>query len=925
MFKRSHLSTSIAVAVALAGQPLAAQEQQLVAEEVIVTGIRASLNKAIDIKRDSMQVVDSIVAEDIGKLPDNNVVESLQRVSGVQVTDRGAGEVNAVSIRGLTDVSTTINGRTIFTSSGRSVALADIPSTLVSRIDVIKNRSASQYENGIAGQIDVQTIRPFDFDGAHVTVSGRLVHQEEAEETDPIISALFSNRWETGIGEIGALINVSHATTNYRDQSITAGAQVPFMTENPTAPYTPLERIFPSRAGVAEDPIWTPGLDRGLPTEPGSTLNINGVPTEYYLSRDAVFASDLTGERERPAANISVQFAPNDSSEYIFEAFYNGYRNESFNSLHFAFVDWWGSLGGLGNLEDTFELYEGTNVIKSRTIRDGFTFGSGDYTVQKTDSYLYALGGEWDLSDNFRVKSEVVYQESDFETNFIAMRTTDVRYETSTDFSGVPSISFADNPATPDVDESDLTDPTQFAMAELYDNGASDTGSGVTFTTDAQYEFDSGIVQDIKFGLRYDDREASEYARDQMAGSCGSCQLSDYEGLVHINSDFLDGEADVPRSWAVANGPYLLDNRTEFLNLYGLNPNQALRHEFDISETNAALYATSTFAVELGGRTLDGEVGVRYVDVTTDTTFYDQVSGESTSGSTETSELLKNLTLRYHITDDLLARFTYGQTLRMPAFNDLNPTITYFDDVTNIGYGTANGGNANLKPTTSDNIDLSLEWYFGNASAAYVTLFERKIDGLVIPFRNRVERDIEGFTADTFILSQPDNASNGKLTGTEIGVNYFPENLPGYLDGLGVQVSYTALESEQTIPILNSAGEVVDTDQISMFGVSDSSYSVSFAYERDTFDARLSYVWRDDFLNNNEAPLFANPLGVYRDAEKSLAMQVSYDVLDNLTLTFDGTNLTNELYQSRYGASELHTFGSSLYSRTFAIGARYTF
>src|SRR5690625_3199456 len=245
MFKRKHLTASIAVAIALSGQSAVAQEQEPLLEEILVTGIRASVTRGMDIKQDSMSIVDSIVAEDIGKLPDNNVVESLQRISGIQVTDRGAGEVNTVLIRGLSDVSTTINGRTMFTSVGRSTELADVPSTLVSRIDVSKSRSASQYENGIAGTIDVRTFRPFDFGGSRVSVAARAVHQEEADTTDPILSGLASNRWSTSAGDFGALVNVSYAKTRYRDQTVTGGAQVPFMSAtNPTAPYGPLERIL---------------------------------------------------------------------------------------------------------------------------------------------------------------------------------------------------------------------------------------------------------------------------------------------------------------------------------------------------------------------------------------------------------------------------------------------------------------------------------------------------------------------------------------------------------------------------------------------------------------------------------------------------------------------------------------------------------
>lgn len=940
MFKRSLLSRSIAASIALAGLPMLAQAQDTqdepLLEEIVVTGIRASLNKAIDIKRDSMEVMDSIVAEDIGKLPDNNVVESLQRVAGVQVTDRAGGEANVVSIRGLTDVSTTVNGRTIFTASGRAVALADIPSTLVSRIDVVKSRSAEDYENGIAGQIDVHTFRPFDFDGSRVSVAGRGIYLEEAEAWNPTVSALFSNRWDTGAGDFGALINLSHTETEYRDQSITPGAQVVFMTENPTAPWTPLERIFPNDGRAAEQPIWTPGLDNGLPTEAGSTLTVNGEETPYYLSRDAMFASDFTGKRERPAANISLQYAPSDAAEYTFEAFYNGYKNEGFNSLNFAFVDWWGSLGELGPIEDTFELYEGTNVIKERTVRYPFTFGSGDYSTGETDSFMYALGGDWEISDNFNLNSEVVYQDSEFESTFIAMRSNAVRYETTANFSDNPSISFADNPNTPDVDESDLTDLTQTSMSEMYDSGTRNEGSAVTFTADAEYFTDGAFFTKVDFGLRYDDRDATEYSREQNAAPCdavntsgdpANCQFSSYvgDGIAYINEDFLDGVADVPRSWAVADGPYLQSRRNYFLELYGLDPSDPMVEEFSINETNMALYATALFETELAGKRLDGEIGVRYVDVTTDTVFTDQVDFSETEGSTDTSEVLPSLSVRYHLADDLILRFMYGETLRMPAFGDLNPTITYFDDITDIGYGTAVGGNADLQPTTSKNLDLSLEWYFGDASSAYVTLFQRDIEGLVIPFRNQVTRQLEGYNTDTFILSQPDNASDGELSGAELGLTYFPENLPGYWDGIGFQAALTLLDSEQTIPQLDDRGEQVGTETTDVFGISDTSYSLALAYEREAFDARLAYVWRDSFLNNNEAALFANPLGVYRDEQATLDFQFSYNVTDELVVTFDATNLTEEVYQSRYGNSHLHTFGNWQISRAFALGARYSF
>ncbi|MGP9800132.1 TonB-dependent receptor [Rheinheimera sp. NSM] len=927
MFKPSVLSSAVAMAITLSAQPLYAQQSSDDStvtpddvEVILVKGIRGSLARSVDLKRENMQIVDSIISEDIGKFPDNNVVEALQRLSGVQVTDRGAGEVSTVSIRGLNDVTTTVNGRNIFTASGRSVALADIPASLLNRVDVYKTRSASLIETGIAGQIDIHTQRPFDFDSSKMVLAGRGIYSDQTDKTDPNISALFSNNWDIGDSRFGALINLSYAETHYRDQSVTAGAMMPFATNNPPAGWAPYEIIRSTDGRAAENPIWQPGLEAGLPFAPGSTFDVNGVPTEYLLSRDAVFASDLTGKRERPAVNVAFQFAPNDSSEYIFEAFYNGFRNESYNSLLFSFVDWWGNLGDNPDIS----LFEGTNIIKSRTVGSPYMFTSGDLSTGKTDSYVYALGGKWLIGDNLQLRSEVVYQDSQYDESFFAMRTERVADSISVDFNsggGLPAFQFG--PAT------DLTAPDQWAMAQLYDQAYSREGDAITFTLDADYMLHNSIITNISFGGRYDKRKASEAQLLQDTGLCNSgtaaCQLASYEGLLNVNRGFFDGESDVPDSWLSANGYYIRDNADMFRTIYNtetgsslaVGEQRILAQTFEVTESTTALYAQANFETELGGRLFDGQFGLRYVDVDTDMAF------AGNTASTGTSKVLPSLMLRYNLTDDLLARFSYGETLRRPAFAQLNPTINYVRDVTNIGYGTASGGNPELEPTESKNFDLSLEWYFAEGSTLYATAFKRDIEGFVVDFRRRVIHD-DGQGEYPYILNQPDNASNGKLDGYELGVVYFPKGLPDLLDGIGVQASYTMLDSTQDIPITDSEGNVVGTDTTPLFGVSDSSYSVVLAYEKQRFDMRLSYVWREDFLNNYEAAQFANPLGIYRNPEKSLDFQLSYHVTDNLMLTFDATNLTNEIFQSYYEYPSTHNFGSSLFSRTFALGFRYS-
>ncbi len=930
MFQNKTLSLSIAVIAALGSSAIVFAQDEDQVEEIVVTGIRGSLTQALDVKRNNTQIVDAIVAEDIGKFPDNNVIESLQRVTGVQVTNRGSGETSGISIRGLTDINTTVNGRNIFTASGLAVALQDVPASLIKQVDVYKTRSASQIENGIAGSVDIKTQRPFDFDGQKFVVAARAINQEQADEIDPNISGLASNRWETGSGEFGALVNLSYAETNYRDQSITAGAMVPFATTNTVAPFTAYERIFLDKPGVTENPIWVPGLLNGLPNTPGSTLDVNGQPMEYILGRDAIFSSDFTGKRERSAANVSLQFAPNDTSEYTFEAFYNGYRNESFNSLLFSFADWWGSYANspTAAADANVVLHEGTNIVKSRSVRDNWSFTSGDLTTAKTDSFVYALGGDWELTDNFKVKSEVVYQESTYEADFIAARFEGARYGLNVDFNaggGIPAFGFIDNPATTALNEADVSDVANWKTAQLYDNANKNEGDAVTFTTDATYDADLGIFNQFNFGVRVDQRSASE-ALSRQEGFNSAVPIT--AELAYINKGFFDGNADVPTTWAVANGYYLRSHADELRTVYGLEK-QSLVESFSIEELTTSAYVTAQYEIEVAGRKLDGEIGVRYTGSDTDMDFIDTASDnlDKYEDSADTSKVLPSLSIRYALTDDLFARFAYTETLRRPNFTALNSQIIYNEDVTNIGYGTATGGNPDLKPTESKNYDFSLEWYFADASSLYGTLFKREVDGFVIDFRRQIQHPKPDGEMGTYILSQPYNASNGELTGLELGAVWFPENLPGVLDGFGVQASYTALDSSQSTPITNDKGEITETKETDLFGVSDESYSIVLAYEKEKLGMRLSYAWRSEFLNNYEAASFANPLEIWRKPESSMDLQISYDVNDNLTLTFDGTNLTEEIYQSYYGenGSTTNNFGSALYSRTFAIGARYTF
>jgi TonB-dependent receptor len=659
---------------------------------------------------------------------------------------------------------------------------------------------------------------------------------------------------------------------------------------------------------------------------------LNGVEAPYYLARDALFLPDLHGQRDRAAVSAAVQWTPNSSSQYTFEFFWNRYEEEIQNNLLFTFVDWWGSLGP--DPASTFELFEGTNIIKSRTAGDVFGFNSGDFTKSRTDSFVYAFNADWEIGDSTGVTLDLSHQNSEFNTLFLANRITRVAPQVTYDTNPgnmIPSLSFGNNAL--------LFDPSAWTLGEFYDNANRSEGDAWTAHLDAVHEFDESFVDTIKVGVRYDDRGASDLVRTQDAPALGRPFSSLDDSYIFTGSRYFNGRADVPTRWISPRGRTIYENADEYRRLYqSVDPLLQLSDElelvrvFDISEVSKAAYIQVDTEFEVFGRPLFIQYGVRYVDVDTDLTFIDRITAEELSDSQSTSGFLPSATVRFDITDTFRLRFNYGETLRRPTFSSLNPFLQLTGDLTNIGRGSGTGGNAGLQPTTSKNYDLGAEWYFSPGSALYATLFRREIEGLVVPFTSVIDfpTDPLGEGTTRFAVTRPENASDGKLEGVEVGFTYFPEYLPGLLDGLGVQGSLTVLDSLQNIPQTDTAGNVIGQDESPFFGVSDFSYNVTLAYDNSGLGLRLSYVWRDEFLSANEARLFANPIGFWRTPEESLDFQLTYALTDTLGVTFDAVNLTNDVQQQYYrfgdvGNAEQFNTTTTLLPRTFAFGLRYTF
>ena len=302
-----------AIALATAG---AAQAQEST-ETVTVTGVRASISDRLEIKKNADQLQDSIVAEDIGKLPDNTVVESLQHVTGVAIL-RNNVEPTTVLIRGLPDIQTLMNGREIFTATGRSVSLPDFPSELLARVDVHKASSATDIQGGIAGLIDIRLHRPFDFDGFRFATSGQAVNESLAGHIDPQVSFLVSDRWNTDIGEIGLLLDMSYKDIHTRQDQVLFGQRSTIIGPVPGAGTTggsvctmnPITNCPVRSTTTAAGPLGSGGLN---------VTFASGVRPGYAAESSNISLFQRDGSIERASLNLATQWKPSQSVEVFAE------------------------------------------------------------------------------------------------------------------------------------------------------------------------------------------------------------------------------------------------------------------------------------------------------------------------------------------------------------------------------------------------------------------------------------------------------------------------------------------------------------------------------------------------------------------------------------------------------------------------------
>lgn len=875
------LSTASLVVLGCMASPAWAQDQTGTAttteaadeDAIVITGIRASLKSAQGIRRNSDKMVDAVVAEDIGKLPDVAVSDTAARIPGIQV-ERNGGEASRVLLRGLDrfNYTTTYNGREIFTAETRSVALQDFPAGGISAIEAFKTSSADLVEPGIAGLINVRSRRPFDFDGAEVAGSVWGVYPDQSRDFEPNAQLLLSDRWDVGDGEIGALINVSYTRLHYRDSIRRHG-------------------FFIADLAGARSPDW---------------------PEIRYNE----------AERWRPSVNGALQWRPNPDLEIYVEGLWQGYRERSTDRMWAQPL--WGGASYSNIVLDGNRIVSGTVSRPTSCCGGNRTWGFQGATKRDTNTYQFAVGGKWDHGP-LVISADVARTDSTFD-----LRTESVDFEINTNnfsvdwFTGQPGGSGP----TFQVRGLDPTNPAIYNYRGFYEDYLTASGDDLQARLDFKYEPGVDFLSSIQWGVRFVNRDASSSAGDYYwnLGDRGipiSAVPLDY--VLQPSGFRGDSNAPFPITWFGPTFDSVQGNLTQLrqfnitrtgggsLDGPPINPART----FAINEKSYAAYLQANFKFDAGTVGIDGTIGVRVVNTKTDTTgtIFTQAGGNRPINfESEYTDWLPNASVRFHLTSEVQLRFAASQTRTRPTFGQLNPALSLapppgcLPSVAGC-VRTGSGGNPFLTPLESNNFDAGLDYYFSPTGFASIGVFRRDMKGFIA---NRAyqfpQPDPE--TGLPLVISGPVNTREARIEGFEAQITGFFDFLPGPLSGLGAQANVTFIDAQAefgffcpstaNVPCTARPGAPnAATVRTRIPDVSRWSYNLVGIYERGGLTVRLAYNYRTSFPEADQAERdgFFTLQG-RGNAVSRLDLSSSYQVTDNFTVFFDWTNILKKPFKS---------------------------
>ena len=978
-FIKTPLAASVAMILTagLGTMSAYAQDEQEKADneiEVIeIKGIRGSMIRAMDMKRDAKGVVDAISAEEMGKFPDTNLAESLQRITGVSVS-RSNGEGSEITVRGFGPEFNliTLNGRQMpGTGYTRSYALENIAADGVSALEVAKSGQADVPSGGLGATVNIITTRPLNSPGEKFSSSIKAIHDssnEAGDDVTPEFSAMYSNTYADDT--FGFAVSFSHQERDFQQQN----ANIQGWQAN----------------------VDLPTLDEGdyIDARP---VDSDGNPTgNYFFPKDMNYSiADV--ERERTNGQVTLQYSPVEN----FTATVDYTASRAITGVNTV---GWGIWNEFGSNINGYELDEnGTAIYADISGNDGSFTASRGTTEVKARSI--GLNLEWQINDEWEVEFD--YHDSKNETDNGAddglgstgqiilgsdqLKSKVYDYRTGE----IPHAYVNWNNGTTVLDPSEIdSNFSQFS----YSPGESKVEQAQLHTTWFNERFEIPLVK-VKFGAAHTKQTMGGFtAWSGLRGGPGfnpSFTEIFPDGMFTYNDtgDMLDqfsggGSALEPNYYYTYSFEEALARQLAYLNEDLLGDNQysidpfydGIDSESYVEEKTQSFYVNSLWEFEVANYFVQINAGLRYEDTDVTSTVRQRVESQvnwvsasewimqyETGGTDNFYQeegnydiWLPNIDVKVEITDELVGRVSWGKTMARAPLGNLAGGRSLTGSP-KPGARTGSQGNTNLLPFESTNLDLSLEYYYGEGSYASVGYFKKDVDNFIqtqitettidglydilngpryLEAVASVEARGEQATSDAVFnemlalgygnadgaieptssdplmvwnISQPQNTDSKSVDGFEVAVQHlFGES--GF--GLGVNATFVDGDVEFDVASL--------TQQAPLSGLSDSANFQAF-YDKDGLSVKVTYAWRDSYLigvgqsqgSSDAPPQFGDTYGQWD-------LSVNYDINENMTVFFEGINLNNETERG-YGRYEEQFLFARQYGPRYTIGARYSF
>jgi TonB-dependent receptor len=871
---------------------------------VTVTGVRAAIERAIAVKQNSNEIVEAISAEDIGKLPDLSIAESIARLPGL-TAQRVAGRAQVISVRGLSpDFATTLlNGREmVSTGDNRSVEFDQYPAELMGGVTVYKTPNADLVGQGLSGTIDMKTLRPLDYSQRVATVGVRGQHNSLGSAAN---ASADGNRFNATYVDqfldrtLGVAIGFAHTMTPTQ--------------ENQVGLYEPWEQVGDG---------WRPGVAAGT----------------WYS--EGIKALRRTGFTQRNGTMATVEWKGSENWTSTLDAFYSkATAKDTANQFEVNLGDY---NGGYGRINVTDPVVNSNGTFVGGTAANLYPLVRGMYNRRKDE--ISALG--WKNEFKFGAASVIA------DVSYSKANRHELNLENNTQLAPAPQLdtlklTYHSDDFSQMVPGLSYSDPSKLYLRNtIYGSGygkeprISDELKSARLTAKLPTpDGMSKLLSEFEFGLNYADREKNKHQPEGNinVGAQGDTPIANdlQYGLVDLG---FAGIGKIP-SWNVpqAVARYMTFQPNE-------NASYLISKAWSLSEKITTAFAMADIDTTWGAIPVRGNVGVQIqnVDQSSASRVFNSANppGQEIqpvgAGKTYT-DVLPSLNLVFSLTEDQILRMALAKQVARPRMDDMRASIDFGVD-SSTGKPGGSGGNPKLDPWRADAFDLSYEKYFENDGYLAAAFFYKKLTSYIYT-QTRDGYDWSSFVKNyvpgagqppallTGTFTQPLNGSGGTLKGLELSASLPLKTFTPALDGFGVQASASFTDSGIKIKDPDSATSV-GSGPITLPGLSKRVYSLTAYYEKDGFEARIANRRRSDFIGE-----IGNFSGVrtlrYVVGENVTDAQIGYTFDDKsslrgLTLLLQATNLTNSPYRT-YASTKDRPLEYIEWGRTYLLGATYKF